>query len=250
MVLARRRTWRTRLWLWAAGALGAGCPRRHVSAFVLAPAQPALLVHRPSALERSWVTTGPLAADGKRKKRRQSTKRKRAVPAAPPVEEQPAGDAAAPADIAVDAAGTLAAPDAATKKTAAAPDLDVESLIVDEPGKLFGAPIEDIVKKKRPSPKRAPPEAPAIGDALKRGVDSLGGTKPEDPSDAFDYGLGGLIKQTVFVLSAALILFDLYLNSPLFERRAPPPIVTAVTEEISKYSGGTAPPIVDDQTPP
>mmetsp|Transcript_4782 Transcript_4782/g.12354 ORF Transcript_4782/g.12354 Transcript_4782/m.12354 type:complete len:186 (+) Transcript_4782:25-582(+) len=102
-----------------------------------------------------------------------------------------------------------------------------QQLIVDEPGKLVGSRLDDLRPKK-------PAKSDDPLDGLKRDISLLGGKRPDDPTDAFDYGVGGLIKQTVFILSAALIVFDLYLNSPFFERAAPPPLVTAVTDELAK----------------
>lgn len=107
------------------------------------------------------------------------------------------------------------------------------SLVIDEPGKLVGKPLADVRPKKRI---RQEDEDKITLAKLRRDVELLGGTRPDDPSDAFDYGIGGLIKQTVLVLSGALIAFDIYLNSPFFERAAPPPVVTAVKSEISKFA--------------
>ncbi|KAH8073588.1 hypothetical protein JL721_2891 [Aureococcus anophagefferens] len=64
---------------------------------------------------------------------------------------------------------------------------------------------------------------------------ALGGRKPDDPLDAFDYGIGGIVKRSVFFLGISAFVFDLYLNSPFFERAAEPPALTAAKEEMAKY---------------
>ena len=114
---------------------------------------------------------------------------------------------------------------------------DLASLIVDEPGKLLGTSLSQARKKKP----LAPPEEKTLVDGLKRSVETNFGKRPQDASDAFDYGVGNLIKQTIYALSAALIFFDLYLNSPFFQRQAPSPVVTAISEELKKNQ-----PVTDD----
>ena len=114
---------------------------------------------------------------------------------------------------------------------------DLASLIVDEPGKLLGTSLSQARKKKP----LAPPEEKTLVDGLKRNVETNFGKRPQDASDAFDYGVGNLIKQTIYALSAALIFFDLYLNSPFFQRQAPSPVVTAISEELKKNQ-----PVTDD----
>ncbi|KAK7241009.1 hypothetical protein SO694_00054150 [Aureococcus anophagefferens] len=52
-------------------------------------------------------------------------------------------------------------------------------------------------------------------DAVAR---QLGGRKPDDPLDAFDYGIGGIVKRSVFFLGISAFAFDPRLNSPFFER--------------------------------
>ncbi|KAH8097934.1 hypothetical protein JL720_853 [Aureococcus anophagefferens] len=69
-------------------------------------------------------------------------------------------------------------------------------------------------------------------DAVAR---QLGGRKPDDPLDAFDYGIGGIVKRSVFFLGISAFVFDLDLNSPFFERAAEPPALTAAKEEMAKY---------------
>ena len=63
----------------------------------------------------------------------------------------------------------------------------------------------------------------------------MGGARPADPTDTFDYGVGGVVKKAVYGLAFAAVVWEVYINSPLFERAAPPPAVTAVKEEMSKY---------------
>ncbi|CAM9434427.1 unnamed protein product [Phaeothamnion confervicola] len=51
-------------------------------------------------------------------------------------------------------------------------------------------------------------------------------TEPSNGMDYFDYGLGGLVKLSVYGFIVLAILWELYLNSPFFERALPPaPIV-------------------------
>lgn len=117
----------------------------------------------------------------------------------------------------------------------APPADNVTQFIVDEPGKLVGKPLDDARAERREA--RADiGEATVTLEKLKRNVANLGGKRPDDPSDAFDYGFGGLIKTTVFVLSGALIAFDLYINSPFFQRAAPSPVVSAVSSEFEKLA--------------
>ena len=86
---------------------------------------------------------------------------------------------------------------------AAAPfDEDLKSLIVDEPGKLFGQTRRRALSlpKGAPAPKmRAKPvevEETRSGRCLEKlpdfgGVEKIGGERPADPTDSFDYGVGG-----------------------------------------------------------
>ena len=68
------------------------------------------------------------------------------------------------------------------------------------------------------------------------------GRAAADPTDSFDYGVGGIVKKAVTRRRSGRI--GRYINR-FFERAAPPPAVTAVQEEMSKYQ----PPVegVEDQ---
>ena len=136
---------------------------------------------------------------------------------------------------------------------AAAPfDEDLKSLIVDEPGKLFGQTADEQLfgarPKGAPAPKlRAKPQAPVEDDVDSKwplprlelpdfgSVEKIGGERPADPTDSFDYGVGGIVKKAVYATAFAAVIWEVYINSPFFERAAPPPAVTAVQEEMSKY---------------
>eukprot|EP00633_Aureoumbra_lagunensis_P007208 CAMPEP_0197314058 /NCGR_PEP_ID=MMETSP0891-20130614/31911_1 /TAXON_ID=44058 ORGANISM="Aureoumbra lagunensis, Strain CCMP1510" /NCGR_SAMPLE_ID=MMETSP0891 /ASSEMBLY_ACC=CAM_ASM_000534 /LENGTH=174 /DNA_ID=CAMNT_0042802307 /DNA_START=1 /DNA_END=525 /DNA_ORIENTATION=- len=111
-----------------------------------------------------------------------------------------------------------------------APIDNTTSLIVDEPGKLVGGSLSDVVNKQ----KKDQDESLDMVETLKKGVEDRFGKRPQDASDAFDYGFGNLVKQTVYLLAGALIIFDIYINSPFFERAAPSPVITAISEEIQK----------------
>jgi hypothetical protein len=168
-------------------------------------------------------------------------------------------DAPAPPAVAFDAPQAPAAP----ATPAAAPfDEDLKSLIVDEPGKLFGQTADEQLfgsrPKGAPAPKlRAtpPPQQEDDVDAkwpLPRlnlpdfgSVEKIGGERPADPTDSFDYGIGGIVKKAVYATAFAAVIWEVYINSPFFERAAPPPAVTAVQEEMSKYQ-----PPVEVEDPP
>jgi hypothetical protein len=136
---------------------------------------------------------------------------------------------------------------------AAAPfDEDLKSLIVDEPGKLFGQTADEQLfgsrPKGAPAPKlRANPPPQQEDDVDSKwplprlelpdfgSVEKIGGERPADPTDSFDYGVGGIVKKAVYATAFAAVIWEVYINSPFFERAAPPPAVTAVQEEMSKY---------------
>ena len=144
----------------------------------------------------------------------------------------------------------------------AATVMDAKDLIVDEPGKLFGKPIDKQLETRKGPRRRKEAEAAAADGGGKPGglpeiklpeiklpdasetVTMLGGKRPDDPTDTFDYGLGGIVKSSVFFVSGLAIVWEIYINSPLFERAAEPPALTAVKQEMSKYQ----PPVdgVDD----
>ena len=193
------------------------------------------------------------------------------VPAAPPPVAAPpiafadgaptpaAFDAPAPPAAAFDAPQAPAAP----ATPAAAPfDEDLKSLIVDEPGKLFGQTADEQLfgsrPKGAPAPKmRAKPVVEVEDDVDSKwplprlnlpdfgGVEKIGGERPADPTDSFDYGVGGIVKKAVYATAFAAVIWEVYINSPFFERAAPPPAVTAVQEEMSKYQ-----PPVEVEDPP
>jgi len=96
---------------------------------------------------------------------------------------------------------------------------------------------EDDVDSKWPLPRL---ELPDFG-----GVEKIGGERPADPTDSFDYGVGGIVKKAVYATAFAAVIWEVYINSPFFERAAPPPAVTAVQEEMSKYQ-----PPVEMEDPP
>ena len=103
----------------------------------------------------------------------------------------------------------------------------VTEMIVDEPGKLMGGKrLDDILKERKKQKQPA-----------KSFVDDNFGERPDDPNDTFDYGVGNLVKQTIYALAAALVAFDIYLNSPLFERKAPPPVVTEMSKTLQEAYG-------------
>ena len=149
---------------------------------------------------------------------------------------------------------------------AAAPfDEDLKSLIVDEPGKLFGQTADEQLfgsrPKGAPAPKmRAKPVVEVEDDVDSKwplprlelpdfgGVEKIGGERPAVPTDSFDYGVGGIVKKAVYATAFAAVIWEVYINSPFFERAAPPPAVTAVQEEMSKYQ----PPVEElpDAPPP
>ena len=149
---------------------------------------------------------------------------------------------------------------------AAAPfDEDLKSLIVDEPGKLFGQTADEQLFGSRPKGAPAPKlraKQPVVEEddvdskwPLPRlnlpdfgGVEKIGGERPADPTDSFDYGVGGIVKKAVYATAFAAVIWEVYINSPFFERAAPPPAVTAVQEEMSKYQ----PPVEElpDAPPP
>ena len=135
---------------------------------------------------------------------------------------------------------------------AAAPfDEDLKSLIVDEPGKLFGQTADEQLfgsrPKGAPAPKMRAPTPKVEDDVDSKwplprlnlpdfgGVEKIGGERPADPTDSFDYGVGGIVKKAVYATAFAAVIWEVYINSPFFERAAPPPAVTAVQEEMSKY---------------
>ncbi len=146
---------------------------------------------------------------------------------------------------------------------AAAPfDEDLKSLIVDEPGKLFGQTADEQLFGSRPKGAPAPKmraKQPVVEEddvdskwPLPRlnlpdfgGVEKIGGERPADPTDSFDYGVGGIVKKAVYATAFAAVIWEVYINSPFFERAAPPPAVTAVQEEMSKYQ-----PPVEVEDPP
>ena len=147
---------------------------------------------------------------------------------------------------------------------AAAPfDEDLKSLIVDEPGKLFGQTADEQLFGSRPKGAPAPKlraKQPVVEEddvdskwPLPRlelpdfgGVEKIGGERPADPTDSFDYGIGGIVKKAVYATAFAAVIWEVYINSPFFERAAPPPAVTAVQEEMSKYQ----PPVEGVEDPP
>ncbi|CAH0375146.1 unnamed protein product [Pelagomonas calceolata] len=180
-----------------------------------------------------------------------------AAPAAPP---PVAFDAPAPPPVAFDAPPPAPAP---PMTPAAAPfDEDLKSLIVDEPGKLFGQTADEQLFGSRPKGAPAPKlraKQPVVEEddvdskwPLPRlelpdfgGVEKIGGERPADPTDSFDYGVGGIVKKAVYATAFAAVVWEVYINSPFFERAAPPPAVTAVQEEMSKYQ-----PPVEVEDPP
>ena len=188
------------------------------------------------------------------------------APAAPSVAAPPpvAFDAQAPPAAAFDAPPQTPATPMTTP--AAAPfDEDLKSLIVDEPGKLFGQTADEQLFGSRPKGAPAPKlraKQPVVEEddvdskwPLPRlnlpdfgGVEKIGGERPADPTDSFDYGVGGIVKKAVYATAFAAVIWEVYINSPFFERAAPPPAVTAVQEEMSKYQ----PPVEElpDAPPP
>ena len=170
-------------------------------------------------------------------------------------------DAPAPPAAAFDAPPP--APAAPVTPAAAPFDEDLKSLIVDEPGKLFGQTADEQLfgsrPKGAPAPKlRAKPVVEAEDDVDAKwplpqlnlpdfgGVEKIGGERPADPTDSFDYGVGGIVKKAVYATAFAAVIWEVYINSPFFERAAPPPAVTAVQEEMSKYQ----PPVEGVEAPP
>ena len=137
---------------------------------------------------------------------------------------------------------------------AAAPfDEDLKSLIVDEPGKLFGQTADEQLFGSRPKGAPAPKCGP--NRRLKRRTTSTRSGRCRAWScrtsaawrrsaasgrrtrrTPFDYGVGGIVKKAVYATAFAAVIWEVYINSPFFERAAPPPAVTAVQEEMSKYS--------------
>ena len=256
----------------------------------------ALLIADSSAFVPAAVRRRPaLSLYAKKKKKSKRVQKKQAAkaapasppaapaPAPPPVAAPPpvtfdaaiAPEAAAPPPVAAppiafaDGAPTPAAFDAPPPAPAppmtpaAAPfDEDLKSLIVDEPGKLFGQTADEQLfgsrPKGAPAPKlRAKPVVEAEDDVdakwpLPRlnlpdfgSVEKIGGERPADPTDSFDYGVGGIVKKAVYATAFAAVIWEVYINSPFFERAAPPPAVTAVQEEMSKYQ-----PPVEVEDPP
>ena len=194
-----------------------------------------------------------------------------AAPAAAPVAAPPpvAFDAPAPPPVAFDAPPAAAfdapppAPSTPMTPAAAPFDEDLKSLIVDEPGKLFGQTADEQLfgsrPKGAPAPKmRAKPVVEVEDDVDSKwplprlnlpdfgGVEKIGGERPADPTDSFDYGVGGIVKKAVYATAFAAVIWEVYINSPFFERAAPPPAVTAVQEEMSKYQ----PPVEGVEDPP
>ena len=180
-----------------------------------------------------------------------------AAPAAPP---PVAFDAPAPPPVAFEAPAP--APTQPMTPAAAPFDEDLKSLIVDEPGKLFGQTADEQLfgsrPKGAPAPKmRAKPVVEVEDDVDSKwplprlnlpdfgGVEKIGGERPADPTDSFDYGVGGIVKKAVYATAFAAVIWEVYINSPFFERAAPPPAVTAVQEEMSKYQ-----PPVEVEDPP
>ena len=212
----------------------------------------------------------PSALAAKKKKRRKSGAAKPSAaaeaPAAPPAFAFPTAEAigapmdgadvlepardVSPAVAKMETLEAARAAAAAADSNAAALAGDAKDLIVDEPGKLFGSSVDAQLEARRAggAPKRARKAAPEPAedrggfalpkfelpetDAVAR---QLGGRKPDDPLDAFDYGIGGIVKRSVFFLGISAFVFDLYLNSPFFERAAEPPALTAAKEEMAKY---------------
>ncbi|KAH8058420.1 hypothetical protein JL722_6283 [Aureococcus anophagefferens] len=207
----------------------------------------------------------PSALAAKKKKRRKSGAAKPSsaaeAPVAPPAFAFPTAEAigapmdgaevTAPARDVSPAVAKMEALEARAPPTDAGGAAgDAKDLIVDEPGKLFGSSVDAQLEARRAggAPKRARKAAPEPAedrggfalpkfelpetDAVAR---QLGGRKSDDPLDAFDYGIGGIVKRSVFFLGISAFVFDLYLNSPFFERAAEPPALTAAKEEMAKY---------------
>ena len=254
----------------------------------------ALLLARGSAFVpvSPWHNKPALSLYAKKKKKSKRVQKKQAAKAAPPPAPAPAPppvaapppvtfdaaiapeapavappvafDAPAPPPVAFDAPPP--APSTPMMTPAAAPfDEDLKSLIVDEPGKLFGQTADEQLFGSRPKGAPAPKmraKQPVVEEddvdskwPLPRlelpdfgGVEKIGGERPADPTDSFDYGIGGIVKKAVYATAFAAVIWEVYINSPFFERAAPPPAVTAVQEEMSKYQ----PPVEElpDAPPP
>ena len=132
----------------------------------------------------------------------------------------------------------------------------------DEPGKLFGQTADEQLfgsrPKGAPAPKMRAPTPKVEDDVDSKwplprlelpdfgSVEKIGGERPADPTDSFDYGVGGIVKKAVYATAFAAVIWEVYINSPFFERAAPPPAVTAVQEEMSKYQ----PPVEGVEDPP
>jgi len=189
------------------------------------------------------------------------------VAVAPPVAEAaPVEAEVAPAVAKAAALEAQRSADAFADALAAAPAVDdgdsAVDLIVDEPGKLFGKSVEAKLearaksgggrKRKAPPPPAAVEEPSALLPDLKLPdlpnfpnplldfdakdvAEKVGGARPESPNDGFDYGVGGIVKKAVYALGAAAILWEVYINSPLFERQAEPPAIAAMKSEMAKY---------------
>ena len=46
-------------------------------------------------------------------------------------------------------------------------------------------------------------------------------TTSSQVSDAFDYGVGGYVKSGIYVFGACLVFWEIFINSPFFERKLP-----------------------------
>ncbi|KAJ1459976.1 hypothetical protein M885DRAFT_510476 [Pelagophyceae sp. CCMP2097] len=135
------------------------------------------------------------------------------------------------------------------------PKLDprLDAFIVDEPGNSLLPTRESVDKKRGESIDKKRRKEDAIlkaetekmsleGNfkALRERAAKLGGKAPQDPTDAFDYGIGGLVKKSVYATAAILVAWEIYLNSPAFERAAPPPLVQGYARELEQEQADEA----------
>ena len=47
------------------------------------------------------------------------------------------------------------------------------------------------------------------------------GPNGRELSDAFDYGIGALVKNAVYIIGAVFVAWEIFINSPFFERKLP-----------------------------
>jgi hypothetical protein len=112
------------------------------------------------------------------------------------------------------------------------PGIKADDLIKDEVlGDVVLPDFEAFGTKRTPSAPLTPTELKS--KALLRGLTDALNPQPENPrpsDDFFDKGPGLLVKQSVFACCALAALWEVYLGSPFFDRKAPMVSIVQVLE--------------------